>query len=229
MRIDVFTVFPTIVDAPLSDSIIQRARTTGRLDLRIHDLRTWTHDRHRTVDDTPYGGGPGMVMKAAPIVEGVEFVLDGASARPRILLTSAGGRRFDQRMARQLAEEARVVIICGHYEGVDHRVVALLGAEEVSIGAYVLTGGELPAAVIIDAVTRLVPGVIAPASVLEESHEDDRVEYPHYTRPAVYREHAVPEVLLSGNHAAIERWRREQSLERTRRVGPADSPSPEHR
>jgi len=216
MRIDVFTVFPKMVDAPLSDSIIQRARTTGRLDLRVHDLRAWTHDRHRTVDDTPYGGGPGMVMKVAPIVEGLEAILGDDLASTRILLTSAAGVPFVQSMARALATEERVAIVCGHYEGIDQRVVDILGAEEVSIGDYVLTGGELAAAVIVDAVTRLLPGVISVGSADEESHADGLVEYPHFTRPAVYRGHPVPDMLLSGNHAAVARWRREQAVLRTR-------------
>ena len=218
MRIDVFSVFPKMVEAPLSDSIVQRARASGRLDLAVHDLREWTHDRHRTVDDTPYGGGPGMVMKVAPIVEGVEAVLGQDLAGTRVLLTSAGGVAFDQAMARALSGEERIAIICGHYEGIDQRVVDLLGAEEVSIGNYVLTGGELPAAVIVDAVTRLLPGVISTASIAEESHSTELVEYPHYTRPAVYRGHEVPAVLLSGNHAEIDRWRRRGAEERTSRA-----------
>lgn len=220
MRIDVFTVFPAMVEAPLSDSIVRRARTAGRLDLVVHDLRLWTHDRHRTVDDTPYGGGPGMVMKVAPIVEGVEAVLGDDIESARILLTSAGGATFTQAMARGLAGQDRLAIVCGHYEGIDQRVVDILGAEEVSIGDYVLTGGELPAAVIVDAVTRLLPGVISADSVGDESHSTDLVEYPHYTRPAVYRDHGVPPVLLGGNHAAIDRWRRGQAAERTRRNRP---------
>jgi len=220
MRVDVFTIFPAMVDAPLSDSIVQRARTTGRLDLHVHDLRAWTHDRHRTVDDTPYGGGPGMVMKAAPIVEGLEAVLGADLASTRVLLTSAGGVPFDQTMARDLASADRFAIVCGHYEGIDQRVVDLLGAEEVSIGDYVLTGGELAAAVIVDAVTRLLPGVISAGSIEDESHAAELVEYPHFTRPAVYRGHAVPDVLLSGNHAAVNRWRGEQSVLRTRRNRP---------
>ena len=220
MRIDVFSVFPKMVEGPLSDSIVQRARAAGRLDLAVHDLRAWTHDRHRTVDDTPYGGGPGMVMKVAPIVEGVEAILGPRLGSTRVLLTSAGGVRFDQAMASELAGEDRLAIICGHYEGIDQRVVDVLGADEVSIGDYVLTGGEIPAAVIVDAVTRLLPGVISAASIADESHSTDLVEYPHYTRPAVYRGHEVPAVLLSGNHAEIDRWRRRHATERTRRARP---------
>ena len=226
MRIDVFSVFPNLVEGPLGDSIVHRARTSGRLDLAVHDLRDWTHDRHRTVDDTPYGGGPGMVMKVAPIVEGVEAILGAHLERTRILLTSAGGVRFDQAMAAELAGEDRLAIICGHYEGVDQRVVDLLGADEVSIGDYVLTGGEIPAAVIVDCITRLLPGVISAASILDESHSTDQVEYPHYTRPAVYRGHEVPAVLLSGNHAEIDRWRRRHAAERTRRARPERAVGP---
>ena len=220
MRIDVFSVFPGMVEAPLSDSIVQRARAAGRLQLAVHDLRAWTHDRHRTVDDTPYGGGPGMIMKVAPIVEGVEEILGEELPTTRILVTSAGGKPFDQTMASRLASERRLAIVCGHYEGIDQRVVDLLGAEEVSIGDYVLTGGELPAAVIVDAVTRLLPGVISAESIADESHSTELVEYPHFTRPSVYRGTPVPEVLLSGNHAEIDRWRREQAAERTRRNRP---------
>ena len=220
IRIDVFSVFPNMVEGPLSDSIVHRARSSGRLELVVHDLRQWTHDRHRTVDDTPYGGGPGMVMKVAPIVEGVEAVLGDSVATTRILLTSAGGARFTQAMARDLVGQSRLAIICGHYEGIDQRVVDVLGAEEVSIGDYVLTGGELPAAVIVDAVTRLLPGVISAASIADESHSSDLVEYPHFTRPSVFRDHQVPEVLLSGNHAEIDRWRRREASERTRRNRP---------
>lgn len=220
MRIDVFSVFPAMVDAPLSDSIVKRARTTGRLDLVVHDLRAWTHDRHRTVDDTPYGGGPGMVMKVAPIVEGVEEVLGADLASTPVLITSAGGVTFNQAMARRMASERRLAIVCGRYEGIDQRAVDVLGAKEVSIGDYVLTGGELPAAVIIDAITRLLPGVISAESIDDESHTTGLVEYPHFTRPAVYRGHPVPDVLLSGNHAEIDQWRRVQAAERTRRIRP---------
>lgn len=198
---------------PFGESIIRRAVDAGKVQIDILDLRTWTHDRHRTVDDRPYGGGPGMVLMAPPIVEGVEATLQDRPAR--ILITSAGGRTFDQLFAKELLEENEVVVICGHYEGIDARVNEILGAEDVSIGDYVLTGGELPAMVIVDAVTRLIPGVIDDASILEESHQDGLLEYPHYTRPAEYRGLGVPPVLLSGHHAEVARWRREQSVKRT--------------
>lgn len=201
---------------PFDSSIIKRAQTTGAVDIAVHDLRTWTYDRHRTADDAPYGGGAGMVMMAPPIVEGVEAVLGEDLATTRILITSASGRPFNQAMAHELAELERVAIICGHYEGIDARVTEILDADEVTIGDYVLTGGELAAMVIIDATTRLLPGVIQQASIEDESHSDGLVEYPHYTRPFEYRGLSVPDILLSGHHAKVDAWRREQALERTK-------------
>jgi tRNA (guanine37-N1)-methyltransferase len=215
LRFSIFTLFPEMFAGPFGESIIRRAVDAGKVQIEVHDLRTWTHDRHRTADDRPYGGGAGMVLMAPPIVEGVEATLSGRAAR--ILITSAGGRPFDQQFATDLLEEEEVVLICGHYEGIDARVNEILSAEEVSIGDYVLTGGELPAMVIVDAVTRLIPGVIDDASILEESHQDGLVEYPHYTRPAEFRGLAVPPVLLSGHHAEVAKWRRAQSLARTER------------
>lgn len=220
IRFDIFTLFPGIFAGPLDESILRRAREQGLLDVAIHDLRDWTTDRHRTADDTPYGGGAGMVMMAPPIVEAVEETLGDELAGATTLVMSAGGRTFTQRMAERLAASRRIALICGRYEGIDARAIDLLGAEEVSIGDYVLTGGELPAAVIVDAVARLVPGVIDSASIAEESHQGQRLEYPHYTRPRVYRGLAVPGVLLSGHHAEIARWRQEQALRRTARLRP---------
>jgi tRNA (guanine37-N1)-methyltransferase len=220
IRFDVFTLFPGIVAGPLDESILRRARERGIVDVAIHDLRDWTTDRHRTADDTPYGGGAGMVMMAPPIVEAVEGTLGDELATSTLLVMSAGGRTFTQRMAEQLAASRRIAIICGRYEGIDARAIDILDAEEVSIGDYVLTGGELPAAVIIDAVARLIPGVIDPASIAEESHQGQRLEYPHFTRPRVYRGREVPEILLSGHHAEIARWRQEQALRRTARLRP---------
>ena len=220
MRIDIFTLFPGMCAGPLNESIIKRARAAGLVEIAIHDLRDWTTDRHRTVDDTPYGGGAGMVMMAPPIVSAVEAVLGDALPRTTVLLTAAGGAPFTQGMARTLAETERLAIVCGHYEGIDARVTLLLNAREVSIGDYVLTGGELPALVITDAVTRLLPGVIDPASIREESHEAGLLEYPHYTRPAVYRDLAVPEVLFSGHHAQIAAWRRAAAIGKTAAVRP---------
>jgi tRNA (guanine37-N1)-methyltransferase len=216
MRIDVFTIFPGIFEGPLRESLIGRAVQAGVLHIRIHDIRDFTTDPHRQVDDAPFGGGPGMVMKPEPVVAAVESL---GEERGRTILLSPAGRRLDQSVVRELAEEPRLTLICGRYEGVDERVIALLGAEEVSIGDYVLSGGELPALVVLEAVTRLVPGVIG----REESHERDSfgeeglLDHPHYTRPREFRGLEVPEVLLSGDHAAVDRWRREAALEKTRR------------
>jgi len=220
VRIDILTIFPGMFAGagPLGASIIGRAVQRGILDLRVHDLRDWTTDRHRSIDDYPYGGGAGMVMKAPPVVAAIEAVLDKDVARePRVpvLLMSAAGRPFTQTMAHNLAEQERFILLCAHYEGVDERAIQLAVTDEVSIGDYVLTGGELPAMVITDTVARLLPGVIEPASLAEESFADGLLEYPHYTRPPEFRGLAVPEVLTSGNHARITRWRREQALLRT--------------
>ena len=219
MRIDVVTIFPGIFESPLRESLLGRAIGAGLLDVRVHDLRDSTSDKHRQVDDESYGGGPGMVLKPEPVFAAVESL--GAGER-RTLLLSPAGRRLDQALARELAGEPWLVLICGRYEGVDERVVEGLGAEEVSIGDYVVAGGELPALVVLEAVTRLVPGVIG----REESHEQDSfgddglLDHPHYTRPAEFRGMRVPDALLSGNHAEIERWRREAALEKTRRNRP---------
>jgi tRNA (guanine37-N1)-methyltransferase len=215
VRFDVFTLFPGIFSGPLDESILRRAQDRGLVGIALHDIRDWATDKHRTVDDTPYGGGPGMVMMAPPIVTGVEETLGDELKSTRILLMSAGGRLFTQAMAEELLAAPRIALICGRYEGIDDRAIQILDAEEISIGDYVVSGGELPAAVVIDAVTRLVPGVIDAASVAEESHRDRLVEYPHFTRPSRFRGLEVPQVLLSGHHAEIARWRREQSLRRT--------------
>ncbi|HEU5432340.1 MAG TPA: tRNA (guanosine(37)-N1)-methyltransferase TrmD [Thermomicrobiales bacterium] len=220
LRIDVFTLFPGMFAGPLDESILKRARAAGIVDVAIHDLRAWTHDRHHTADDTPYGGGPGMVMLAPPIVEGVEATLGPDLGRVPIRVMSAAGRLFTQDIALALAQASRLVLVCGHYEGIDQRAIELLDAEELSIGDYVLTGGELPAMVVIDAVCRLVPGAIDAASVEDESHAAGLLEYPHYTRPAVFRDLAVPPVLLSGHHAEIARWRRREAIARTARRRP---------
>jgi tRNA (guanine37-N1)-methyltransferase len=219
MRIDVFTIFPAVVEGPLSGSLLGRAIGARLLDVRVHDLRAWTKDRHRSVDDAPFGGGPGMVMKPEPFFAAVES-LD--PDRGRVLLTSPAGRRLDQELVRALSSEPHLTILCGRYEGVDERVVDGLPAEEISIGDYVLSGGELPALVLIEAVTRLVPGVIGK----EASHEQDSfssghlLDHPHYTRPQEFREMAVPEILVSGNHGEVDRWRRDAALAKTRRNRP---------
>jgi tRNA (guanine37-N1)-methyltransferase len=217
LRFDLFSVFPAMFSGPLDQSIIKRARDNRIIEVQIHDIRDWTSDRHRTTDDTPYGGGAGMVMMAPPIIDAVEETLGEslASDSTRVIVLSAAGRLFNQSIASELAAAQRLVCICGHYEGIDERVTTLLHADELSIGDYVLTGGELAAMIIVDAVARLVPGVIAHASVDEESHRESLVEYPQYTRPAEVRGVAVPDVLLSGHHAQIARWRREQAIART--------------
>ena len=220
LRVDILTIFPGMFagTGPLGASIIGRAAARGLLDLRVHDLRQWTYDRHHSTDDYPYGGGAGMVMKAPAVVEATEAVLgDDRERVPRVpvLLMSAAGTPLTQARAAAWARETRLVLVCAHYEGVDERAVRLAITEEVSIGDYVLTGGELPAMVVTDAVVRLLPGAIEAESLVEESFTADLLEYPHYTRPPEYRGLAVPEALLSGNHARITRWRREQALART--------------
>jgi tRNA (guanine37-N1)-methyltransferase len=220
LRFDVFSLFPGIFAGPLDESILRRARERGIITVGLHDIRDWAVDRHRSVDDTPYGGGAGMVMMAPPIVAAVEDVVGAERGATRVLAMSAGGRLFNQTLAEELATASRIALVCGRYEGIDDRAISILGAEEVSIGDYVLTGGELAAAVIIDAVTRLLPGVIDAASVDEESHRDRLVEYPHYTRPPVFRGLEVPDVLLSGHHAEIARWRRREAIRRTARLRP---------
>lgn len=219
MRIDIINIFPEICLAPLRESIIGRAQETGRVNLRAHDLRDWTHDRHRQVDDLPYGGGPGMVMKPEPFFEAVEAL---RTPEARVILLTPQGRRFDQAEARRLSAESHLILLCGHYEGIDHRVVEALVDEELSIGDYVLTNGTLAAAVIVDAVVRLLPGVLGDErSAEEESFAAPGVlEGPHYTRPAEFRGMKVPDILLSGHHARIEAWRRERGLERTRENRP---------
>ncbi|MCA9834610.1 MAG: tRNA (guanosine(37)-N1)-methyltransferase TrmD [Thermomicrobiales bacterium] len=218
--IDILTLFPGMFEGVLGESILKRAHAKGLIDIRVHNIRDWTHDKHRTADDTPYGGGAGMVMKAPPIVEAVEDVLGDELPSAHVAIMSAGGRRFSQEIAQDLSEHGRVVLICGHYEGIDERVSEILGADELSIGDYVLTGGELPAMVIADTISRLVPGVITEESILDESHLGEYVEYPHYTRPQEYRGLEVPEVLLSGHHARIAEWRTEQAKLRTARWRP---------
>lgn len=213
MKIDVLTLFPGMFSGPLDESIVGRARETGRLDLRIHNLRDYTHDRHRTVDDRPFGGGPGMVLKPEPVFEAVESL---GTEQTRVILLTPAGRLFDQAKARELAEMPHLLLLCGSYEGVDERVPRALVDDELSIGDYVLTNGALPAMLVIDAVTRLLPGVLGDdASSADESFSHGLLEYPQYTRPAEFRGMTVPEVLLSGNHAEIARWRAEQARRRT--------------
>ena len=203
---------------PLDESIIKRARETGLLDLRIHNLRDYTHDRHKTVDDRPFGGGPGMLLKPEPIFEAVE---DVARANTRVILLSPSGRPFSQAIARELAQCSDLLLVTGHYEGFDERIREQLADDELSIGDYVLTNGALPAMVVVDAVTRLLPGVLGDdESATEESFSNGLLEYPQYTRPAEFRGMKVPEVLLSGNHAEIAKWRAEQARLRTKERRP---------
>jgi tRNA (guanine37-N1)-methyltransferase len=218
MKIDVLTLFPGMFAGPLDESIIKRARERGLLDLRIHNLRDWTHDRHKTVDDRPFGGGPGMVLKPQPLFEAAESL---TSPGTRIILMSPGGRRFTQAIARELAGQEHLLLVAGSYEGFDERIRQGLAHDELSIGDYVLTNGALPVMVLIDVVTRLLPGVLGDdESAKEESFSHGLLEYPHYTRPAEFRGMKVPEILLSGHHAEIARWRQEQALERTRERRP---------
>jgi len=203
---------------PLDVSMVQRARAAGLLELRIHNLREWTHDRHKTVDDKPFGGGPGMVLKPEPLFEAIESL---ARDNTRVVLMAPDGQRFDQATARELANEEHLLFVCGSYEGVDERVREALVDLEISIGDYVLTNGGLPAMVVIEAITRLLPGVLGhEESAADESFSHGLLEYPHYTRPAEFRGMKVPEVLLSGNHAQIAQWRAEQSRLRTARRRP---------
>ena len=218
MKIDVLTLFPGMFPGPLDESIIKRACESGRLQLGIHDLRDYTHDRHRMVDDRPFGGGPGMLMKPEPLFEAVEAL---RGEKTRVILTSPAGRLFRQQIARELAAEEHLLLVCGSYEGFDERVRQGLADDELSIGDYVLTNGALPAMVIIDSVTRLLPGVLGDdESSQDESFSGGLLEYPQYTRPAEFRGMTVPEVLLSGDHAAIEKWRREQAEVQTRQRRP---------
>jgi len=220
MRFDVFTIFPGMFRGPLDESIIRRAVDRELLQIALHDIRDFGVGRHRAVDDTPYGGGAGMVMAAPPIFASVEAALGDALASTPVMLMSPSGERFTQAIARELATLPRIALICGRYEGVDQRGRDQLVTRELSIGDYVLTGGELAAMVIIDVVGRLVPGVIEPESLEEESFSHGLLEYPHYTRPASFRGWDVPEVLCSGHHAQIATWRRQKSLELTRERRP---------
>ncbi|WP_295840064.1 tRNA (guanosine(37)-N1)-methyltransferase TrmD [uncultured Microbacterium sp.] len=224
MRIDVVSIFPTIFDA-LEVSLLGKARQSGLLDIRVHDLRDYTHDRHRTVDDTPYGGGAGMVMKPEPWGAALDDIVSEVDDRPLIVFPSPAGERFTQAIARELSTAPRIVFGCGRYEGIDERVFDYAAERGdvrlLSLGDYVLNGGEVAVMAMVEAIGRLVPGVVGnPESLVEESHEDGLLEYPSYTKPAVWREREVPPVLLSGNHGAVAAWRREQQVQRTRERRP---------
>lgn len=216
MRFDAFTIFPEVMRAYVEASVLGKAQSSNLLEVHLHDLRDYTQDRHRTTDDEPYGGGGGMVMKPEPIFTAVEQVLGNQLEGTAVILLTPQGRVFDQAIAYELAERPRVALICGRYEGVDERVREHLATDEVSIGDYVLTGGELPALVVIDAVARLLPGVLGDEQApRKDSHTHGLLEHPHYTRPAEYRGWEVPEVLRSGDHGRISEWRRRESLRRT--------------
>jgi tRNA (guanine37-N1)-methyltransferase len=222
----VLTIFPEFFSGPFAHGVVKRASDIGIVEIRIHDLRGWTHDRHRTVDDRPFGGGEGMVLKPEPVFEAVESVWPERGQGRRVLLLSAQGRRFDQTMANRLANERELLLICGRYEGVDERVAAHLADDEISIGNYVLSGGELAAAVVVDAVARLIPGVLgnetsaAFDSFQESGHGEGLLDCPHWTRPAEFRGWKVPEVLVGGNHEEIRKFRREAAREKTAKLRP---------
>jgi tRNA (guanine37-N1)-methyltransferase len=221
VRVDVLTIFPEYFQGPLDASLLGKARAGEVLDVRVHDLRAFATDRHRTVDDMPYGGGAGMVMRADPFFTAVEELFGSVDRRPRTVLLTPRGRVLDQALVRELAAEPGLLLLCGRYEGIDERVHEALATDEVSVGDYVLAGGEVAACVLIEAVTRLVPGVMGnERSGEDESFADGLLEYPQYTRPAEYRGMAVPEILRSGDHARVAAWRLERAVERTRAVRP---------
>jgi tRNA (guanine37-N1)-methyltransferase len=216
MHFDIFTLFPAMFQGPFTESILKRAQERALLSIALHNIRDATTDKHHVVDDYPYGGGAGMVMKPDPIFAAIEAVHRGG---PIIYLTPQG-RLFNQQIAHELAQESRITLLCGHYEGIDERVCQHLVTDEISIGDYVLTGGELAAMIVVDAVSRLLPGVLAAESTQEESHSNNILEYPHYTRPPEFRGWSIPDVLLSGHHEQIARWRRKEALRRTRERRP---------
>ncbi len=219
LRFDVITIFPNMFPAILNESIVKRAQAKRKITIKVHDLRDYTTDRHRTVDDRPFGGGPGMVMSPQPIFDAVKKIKSRRQAH--VILLSPSGERLTQKTARRLARKKNLIVICGHYEGIDERVRERLADQSLSIGDYILTGGELPALVLIDCVTRLIPGVLGKdESLFQESFEQNLLEYPQYTRPANFRGMKVPDVLLSGNHAAIEKWRAQEALAHTQKFRP---------
>lgn len=223
MRFDIITLFPEMFAGPLTESIIKRAVQTGYIDIALHNIRDYATDKHRTADDTPYGGGAGMVMKAEPLAATIRSLTEapaGAQPAPVVIYMSPDGQRFTQAVAEELAAVPRLALVCGRYEGLDERVRETLIHRELSVGDYVLTGGELAAMIVLDAVARLVPGVLDAESTIEESFGDGLLEYPHYTRPAVWEGLPVPDVLLSGHHAQVAAWRRRERLERTFRRRP---------
>ena len=216
MKFDIVTIFPSMIEAGLGEGVVSRGLERGLLNVAVHDLRRWTTDRHRTVDDVPYGGGPGMVMKAEPLMRAVSEIRETRGTPDSVVLLSPQGRTFTQAEAERLGRLERIVLLCGRYEGMDERVRDMVATEEISIGDYVLSGGELAALVVVDAVSRLVPGVVGDEqSVAQDSFSRGLLDYPHYTRPAEIAGHRVPDVLLSGHHADVRRWRRKAALVRT--------------
>jgi tRNA (guanine37-N1)-methyltransferase len=221
MKFHLLTIFPDFFDGPFRQGVVARAAQSGALDIRIHDLRTWTHDLHRTVDDRPFGGGEGMLLKPQPIFDAVESIWPERTPSQRVILLSAQGRKFTQQVARELSASEELLLICGRYEGVDERVAEHLADDELSIGDYVLSGGELAAAVIVDTVARLLPGVLGNEdSSVNESFTGDILDCPQWTRPADFRGWKVPDSLLSGHHAEIAKWRKQAAIEKTRRLRP---------
>ncbi len=221
MKFDVLTLFPETFELVMKESIIGRAQEKGLVEVNAIDIRGYTKDKHRKVDDYPFGGGSGMVMMCQPVFDAFRAMTEGLNARPKVIYMSPQGRVLTQKMAVELSKEEHLILLCGHYEGIDERIIEELVDEEISIGDYVLTGGELPAMVLIDCVSRLIPGVLSSeGSFSDESHFNGLLEYPQYTRPAEYEGRPVPEILLSGHHANIQKWRSEQSLERTRKKRP---------
>jgi len=223
MRVDILSIFPAMFDGFLGESMVRIAREKGLLEVFLHDFRGFAEGPRRSVDDKPFGGGPGMVLKPEPVFACLDSLLRelGEDAAPRMIIPSPVGRRLDQRLARELSRESHLVVCCGRYEGYDERIVDAFGFEEISIGDYIVTGGEVPAMVLVDAVTRLLPGVLGhDLSAIEDSFEGPLLDHPHYTRPAEYRGMKVPGILLSGDHAKVEAWRKAQSLERTRQRRP---------
>lgn len=221
MRFDVLTLFPELFNSVMGESIIGRAQQNGLVQVKAINIRDYSRDKHRKVDDYPFGGGNGMVMTCQPVFDAYRAITEGLEKKPKVIYMSPQGRVLTQELARELSDQEHLIVLCGHYEGIDERIIEEIVDEEISIGDYVLTGGELPAMVLIDCVSRLIPGVLSSeGSYSDESHYNGLLEYPQYTRPAEYEGRKVPEILLSGHHANIEKWRMEQSIERTRKKRP---------